>query len=124
MLKIEGKRIFLTRGDECTITFKLKPKTQNDEYALKTGDIVAFSIYNKKGFDKKPLLLKEVLIAEPTNTVDICLVSEDTKIGNIENKSVDYWYEVQINYNRTILGYDSDGPKIFTLYPEGVDSDE
>ena len=122
MLKINGTKILLTRGDKCTITLKLNPKTQDDEYALNPDDIISFAVYNKKAFNEKPLLLKEVIISEATNVVDISLDSEDTKIGEIENKPIDYWYEIQLNYEQTIIGYDDiDGPKILTLYPEGSD---
>lgn len=122
MLKINGTKILLTRGDRGTITLKLKSKTQDDEYVLKPNDVISFAVYNRKAFDKEPLLVKEVKIIEATNVVDISLDSKDTKIGEIQNKPIDYWYEIQLNYNQTIIGYDdTDGPKILTLYPEGSD---
>jgi hypothetical protein len=40
------------------------------------------------------------------------------------NKPIEYWYEIQLNYYQTIVGYDESGPKLFMLYPEGEDSDE
>lgn len=122
MLKINGTKILLTRGDKGTITLKLKPKIQDNEYILNSDDVISFAVYNKKAFDKEPLLSKEVTISEATNVVDISLDSEDTKIGEIENKPIDYWYEIQLNHEQTIVGYDDiDGPKILTLYPEGSD---
>jgi len=120
MLKINGTAILLTRGDRCTISLKVKPK-ENENYILNPDDIVSFAIYNKKELDKEPLLLKETTILEATNNVDICLTSDDTRIGELANKPIDYWYEIQLNYEQTLIGYDDAGPKILTLYPEGSD---
>ena len=61
------------------------------------------------------------------DSVRIRLRREDTKIGDIIHKPVKYWYEVELNPDtepQTIVGYDDDGPKIFTLYPEGADENE
>lgn len=118
MFKIDGTKILLTRGDKCTITLKLK----NEEHILNPNDIISFTVYNKKAFNEKPLLSKEIIINESTNYIDICLDSNDTKIGEIANKPIDYWYEIQLNHEQTIIGYDDvDGPKILKLYPEGSD---
>lgn len=32
-----------------------------------------------------------------------------------------YWYEIQLNKEQTILGFDDKGPKMFILFPEGSD---
>lgn len=120
MLKINGTSILLTRGDECTITLKVTP-IEIEGYIFKQGDIVTFSVYNRKGLENKPVLLKEITVENDTNIVDISLTSQETKIGEIVNKPIDYWYEIQLNYSQTILGYDDKGPKLFTLYPEGAD---
>ena len=61
-------------------------------------------------------------ISDDTATVDITLERVDTKIGEIINKPVDYWYEIELNPDttpQTLIGYDDDGPKIFRLFPEG-----
>ena len=121
MFKINGTNILLTRGDKCTIKLKVTPK-ENEEFIFNQGDIISFSVYNKKGLDSEPLLSKEIIINESTNIVDISLNSDDTKIGELSNKPIDYWYEIQLNYNQTIIGYDNIGPKILTLYPEGIEA--
>lgn len=118
MLKIDGTNILLTRGDECTITLKVN-REDSEEYAFNVGDVISFAVYNKKEFNKEPLLLKEVTVQEPTNIVDIFLESNETKIGIMDNKQIIYWYEIQLNHSQTIVGYDDKGPKILILYPEG-----
>ena len=118
MFKIDGTNILLTRGDECTITLKVN-REGSEEYAFNVGDVITFAVYNKKEFNKEPLLLKEVTVQEPTNIVDIFLESNETKIGMMGNKPIIYWYEIQLNHSQTIVGYDNKGPKILTLYPEG-----
>ena len=121
MFKINGTNILLTRGDKCTITLKVTPK-ENEEFIFNPGDIISFSVYNKKGLDSEPLLLKETIVNESTNIVDISLNGDDTKIGGLSNKPIEYWYEIQLNYDQTIIGYDNTGPKILTLYPEGIEA--
>jgi hypothetical protein len=71
------------------------------------------------------VLQKDVLVESEMSTVDVNLERSDTKLGNIIDKPVDYWYEIELNPDttpQTIIGYDSDGPKIFRLFPEGVDT--
>lgn len=89
------------------------------------GDKVRLNVMTKK--DPGDIVLtKTVEVTEVNNCVDIVLTHEDTRIGEIINKQVDYWYEVQLNPDteaQTIVGYDEDGPKILTLYPEGGESD-
>lgn len=121
MFKIQGHTISLTRGDRCTITLKVSSKQDSDDYIFKPGDIVSFAVYNKKGLNNEPLLKKEIAVVAETNIVDISLDSSDTKIGEMSNKPIEYWYEIQLNYIQTIIGYDETGPKVLMLYPEGDD---
>ena len=56
--------------------------------------------------------------------VEIFLHGAETKFGEVINKPVDYWYEVELNPEtkpQTIIGYDEDGAKVFKLFPEGRD---
>ncbi len=120
MFKIQGHHISVTRGDSITITLNVSKKDMNDgEFIFKPGDIIEIGIYEAKGLNKEPLLDKEVEINENTNSIDIPLSSSETSIGEMANKAIDYWYEIQLNREQTIIGYDDDGPKVFTLYPEG-----
>ena len=125
MFKIKDKEIHLTRGDICTIAIKLKVRKSAEEvdtYIFKPGDIVTLGVYYKNGLDINALLLKDVEVEEESDTVYIILSSEDTKLGEMSNKVIKYWYEIQLNHDQTIIGYDDSGPKLLYLYPEGVDS--
>lgn len=117
------KTIHLTRGDIAVleITSKLN---KTEDLVFQVGDIVRFSICQYGKFDQV-VLRKEVEIAEDTTVAVINLTKTDTKIGDVIHKPKDYWYEVELNPDtmpQTLIGYDTAGPKVFRLYPEGDDS--
>lgn len=118
MQRIEGSTIKLNRGDVMNITLTLKTLDGSD-YTFQNGDKIVFSVYNKNKMDEEAVLLKEVDVLEQQESVIISLSSEETKIGELINKPVDYWYEVELNGEYTVIGYDDDGAKILRLYPEG-----
>lgn len=118
MFKIENTTIYLTRGDKATINLSI------EDYKFKVGDIIKFRIYNKAGLYEKPILEKTIDIQEEIENIDIELSSEETKIGDIINKEKIYWYEIELNNDQTIFGYDDKGPKELILYPEGADNDD
>lgn len=117
--------IHLTRGDVCAIEFSAdNPKgSENELYIFKPNDLIRLRVFAKKKHDIV-VLVKDVLVESETTTVDIYLDSAETKIGELINKPVDYWYEIELNPDtipQTLLGYDEKGAKIFRLYPEGGD---
>ena len=114
--------IYLTRGDAVAIEISAN-LSEEEQYTFKIGDIVRFKVFEKNHCDNV-VLVKVINIEQETTSVDVCLSSEDTKIGDLINKPKDYWYEVEVNPDtspQTIIGYDVQGPKIFRLYPEGDD---
>lgn len=120
MLKVDNsmKQISVTRGD--SINLKLKVKTTDGYYSFKTDDTVRFRVYEKKKLNESPVLEKIIKVAEDTEQVVIELSSTDTKIGEMVNKEVEYWYEVELNGSITLIGYSEDlGPAVFMLLPEG-----
>ena len=110
----------VTRGSQCTITLKVNPKEITEDTVFKVGDTVSFAVYGQKKLNQPPLLYKIIEINNDSNVVDIPLTSDDTKIGEMVNKPIKYWYEIELNDKITLVGYDNNGPKIFVLYPEGV----
>lgn len=74
----------------------------------------------------KIIMQKDLTVTEISTKVDFEFNKEDTTIGGIISKPVDYWYEIQLNPNsnpQTIVGYDEDGAKIFRIYPEGAEEE-
>ena len=124
MLKIDSstKQINLTRGD--IASFKIK--AMNDDgtyYQFNTGDVITLAVYEKKNLENVKLK-KGVIIVEPSENAILNLTSEETKLDNLINKPIEYWYEITLkntnsNDEQTIIGYDENGAKIFKLYPEG-----
>lgn len=120
MFKIdEDLTVHITRGD--TANIDVQANADGENYVFRTGDVIRFQVFTKKDCESI-VLLKDVTVQESTDTVHVVLTGEDTKIGGIINKPVDYWYEVELNPDtqpQTIIGYDEDGSKVFRLYPEG-----
>lgn len=119
MFKIDEKtkRVLLTRGNKAKFTIKIENKDKT-YYQFQVGDKVSLGIYENKNYQSLKLK-KEVVVAEAGDSVDLILTKEDTKLDDPINKPKDYWYEVELNGEETIVGYDDKGAKILTLYPEG-----
>ena len=118
MLRIEETTIHCNRGDRGTIKFKATNKEDITEYEFQKDDKISFVIVQKQGYTKGPVFRKDIKLQENTKIVNIDLTAEDTKIGDMINKKVVYWYNVVLNDDQTILGSDKDGEKEFILYPE------
>ncbi len=118
MQKIDGTTIKLNRGDVLSLTLTLKINGTTD-YTFQNGDKVVFSVYNKGKMSDDAVLLKEVDVLSSSQNVTINLTSEETKLGEMKNKPVEYWYEIELNDQYTVIGYDDKGEKVLMLYPEG-----
>ena len=116
--KIDGTTIKINRGDILNFDLSLTSST-GDPYTFKDGDLIVFSVYNKNKMNEKALLLKEITVSGSQASVEIACTKEETKIGDLINKPVEYWYEIELNNEHTVIGYDEDGAKILMLYPEG-----
>lgn len=113
--------ISVTRGD--TAYFKVSLECDGEPYNFQAGDIVRIKVFGKKDCENV-VLQKDFPIVHASETVEIVLEEEDTKIGEVINKQTDYWYEIELNPEtdpQTIIGYDDNGAKVFKLYPEGDD---
>lgn len=114
----DGTTLLVTRGDKGMVTVKKKISEGVYEPFCK-GDIVSFSIKNNFG-DNEPILRKKITIQENTDTAVFEFSKEDTTIGDLISSPVKYQYDIAINDDLTILGYDDKtGPKYFKLFPEG-----
>lgn len=120
----EDGSIYLTRGDIANIEVSAK-MPDGESYVFKPGDVVRFRVFKKRGCHCVELQ-KDFEVQEESESVKIYLNGTDTKIGDLINKPVDYWYEVELNPEtnpQTIIGYDEDGEKSFRLFPEGGDAE-
>ena len=109
--------ISVTRGDVAII-----PVPAVDS-AFEIGDIIRIKVFEKKNC-ANVIFQKDFGVAERTESFELILTQNETKIGEIINKPITYWYEIELNPDinpNTIIGYDEDGPKLFVLYPEGED---
>lgn len=121
----EDKSIHLTRGDVANIVVTANLQ-DGSEYTFLPGDLMRFRVLKKNDHNSVELQ-KDISVENETTSINVSLTKDDTKLGEIINKPVDYWYEIELNPEtepQTIVGYDEDGPKIFKLYPEGSDVDE
>lgn len=118
-MELKGKEIHINRGDRLLIDFDIE--NGDDKYTFKDGDKIKFSIYRKKEMDKSPVLQKIFTPIVGSTSVEIDVSGEDMKIGEMLNKEIEYWYEIELNNDETIIGYDDDGAKKLILYPEGAD---
>lgn len=120
MFKIDkdGTTLLVTRGDKGSI--KVKKKISDGVYEpFYKDDVVSFSLKNNFG-DSEPVLRKKVTVQEKTDTVTFEFSKDDTTIGDLISSPVRYQYDIAINDDLTILGYDDQtGPKYFKLFPEG-----
>ena len=124
MFKIDKstKQIDVTRGDYAPL--QISANNDGTPYIFQIGDVVRLKVFKAKDCSNIELI-KEVTVEEETTLVRMDLSGEDTKIGDLINKPVEYWYEVELNPEtkpQTIIGYDQEGEKIFMLYPEGDDN--
>lgn len=113
--------IYVTRGD--VGYFSVSAEDHDGPYIFRKGDAVQIKVTRKKDCSSV-VMQKDFAVMEETERVNIFLTEEDTRIGDVISKPVDYWYEITLNpYTnpQTIVGYDDDGAKIFKLFPEGKD---
>jgi hypothetical protein len=111
--------IYCTRGD--AVLFSVSANVGGEAYTFREGDIVRFKVFAKKDC-ADVVLQKDVEATAGTSAVEIFLYGDDTTIGEVISKPVDYWYEVELNpetHPQTIIGYDENGAKVFKLFPEG-----
>ena len=115
--------IYATRGDIVCLNVSATDDSTGGAYEFQPGDIVRMKIFGKK--DAESIYLsKDFPVVAKTYAVGVMLTEQDTKIGDVISKPMDYWYEIELNpYTnpQTIVGYDEDGAKVFKLFPEGKD---
>lgn len=131
MLKIEGKNIQITRGNVLPLTITASNETDGTPYSFQLEDIIRFKIMQANKVENV-LLEKDFSISEVSTEKLIEITADEMKIGELINKSKDFWYEIELNPDtdktQTIVGYEIDdmgkpNPAILTLLPEGGDAE-
>ncbi|MGN1327203.1 MAG: hypothetical protein ACI4VQ_03920 [Clostridia bacterium] len=129
MLKLEGKNIQITRGDILQLTISADNEVDGNLYEFQIGDVIRFKIMQVNKVENV-LLEKDFPINEISTEKQIEITADEMKIGELINKSKDYWYEIELNPDtektQTIVGYEINDkgkpdPAILTLLPEGGD---
>lgn len=116
--------IYLTRGDKVdNLSFFYpifnKETGLEENYRFRRGDKISFVVVSKRGYTKDEVLRKEFVLEEATEYPVIELSAKDTKVFELKNKRVTYWYDIVLNDCVTILGYDDEGAKRLIVFPEG-----
>lgn len=126
MIRIDtdDKTIHINRGDRGSFKVYVLDSKTRERYTFRAGSKVSFVVVENKGYTKHDVLRKEFYVPEDTEEVEITLVAEDTKIGNMIDKKVTFWYNVVVNDDLTIIGSDENGEKRLILYPEVGENNE
>ena len=114
--------IYITRGDVANIEVSAT-NAIGEDYVFQPGELVRFKVFKRRNC-ADIVLQKDVVVEEEAKTVCVYLGKGETKFGDIINKPVEYWYEIELNPDtapQTIIGYDKDGEKVLKLFPEGGD---
>lgn len=117
-------RLLVTRGDRGSVYATATDLITNTPYVFQSGDKVSFVVVPENGYSEGAVIRKDVIVTEETQEVEIPLTSEDTKIGDMIDEYEDYWYNVVLNDDITIIGSDDTGEKVFRLYPEVGEGNE
>ena len=126
MLEIIDKNIRITRGNMLPITVSADNDIDGNDYEFQVGDVIRFQIFDSKDVNNV-YFKKDFKVTEKATEKMIVITAEEMKIGELKNKSVDYWYEIELNPDTentiTIVGYELDennkpDPAIITILPE------
>ena len=114
------------RGDVLGLVVKTN-NSDGSPYEFQVGDVIRFKLMEKSNVENI-ILQKDVQVEEVCESVLLQIPSQEMKIGELINKPVEYWYEIELNpdteMTMTILGYTKkSGPRILTLTPEGGDKE-
>lgn len=122
MWKIEKGNIYVTRGDMLPLAIDAL-NADKSQYYFKLEDVLRFKVMEKENV-RNIVLQKDFSVEEEGFVVNVDLLSEDTRIGELINKPHEYWYEIELNPDTpktmTIVGYSKEkGAALFVLLPEG-----
>lgn len=122
--------IYLNRGDSTNeynkLIFNYSYYDENSkgekEYEFKPSDKISFVVLKKKGYTLEEIIKKEFSLSDigyetSSKNIEIPLTSVETKKIPLKNKKQIFWYNVILNNNTTIVGFDEDGAKKVIVFP-------
>lgn len=115
MFKVKNDTFHVTWGDKGSFDLTFK------DYTFNIGDEIELNVYEEDAMDEEPILNKKLVMDEETDVASMTLLGSDTKLGDPTNERVTYWYEITLNGDQTPFCYDEKGPKLFYIYPGGVE---
>lgn len=119
MIKIDDeKTIHITRGDITNEINKLP--ISYDNYEFQKDDKIKLIVIEKKGYTKEIILEKENIVSENSEIVYFNLSKEDTLKFPLNNKKTTYWYDIILNDETTLIGFDEENSKKLIVYPGGI----
>jgi hypothetical protein len=117
MKKDEKNNITHNRGDKGSI------KLTNKNGTFKVEDKFKFSIVEKGDYNKV-IFQKEFEVEEETNEFFLTFTNEEMRFSEPISKEKEYYYEIDMNDDTTLVGYDENKHKKFILYPEAVKKED
>lgn len=116
MLRIKNRHISINRGEEGAVRL-----VSNVPFSV--GDQFVLSVV--EAGDMTKVVQTFTYTVDTENVVQVIpITKEQNRFAPISNKEIVYWYEIELNGNTTLVGYDSYGPKLFTVYPEVIGGSE
>lgn len=113
MKRDEKNNITHTRGDKGSI------KLVNKKGMFKIGDTFKFSIVKKGNYDDV-VFRKEFEVTEECQEFFLTFTNDEMRFCEPINKEKEFYYEIDMNDDTTLIGYDENKDKKFILYPESV----
>ena len=94
-------------------------KLVNNNGGFKTGTTFKISIVKKANYDDV-VFQKEFEVTEDCQEFFLTFTSEEMRFCEPINKEKEFYYEIEMNDDTTLIGYDENKDKKFILYPEAV----
>ena len=113
--------LHITRGDSALFDVEVTDSNGN-AHEFSGDEEVTFKVSEAKSTEDA-IISVTGSITEDRTKAQIYLNEETTrKIGAPVSKPIDYWYEISLKGAdgsvQTVIGFDENGAKILTLYPE------
>lgn len=123
MLVIDtNKTISFNRGDKVSFTFNADDSDGNP-YTFLTTDVITMNVFRPKKYTDGAVFTIDFAVDTEGTSVTLELTAVNTKaMCPMINEPLTLWYELVLNDDETLVGYDDDGPKLMKIYPEGGES--